>query len=340
MPIISAKSCLPPLALLYPHKRRMAALRLIACPTTINPALARRCRLFPILPKARAPDSHWALCTRLAPNVMPLNWKTPLPAPLVRTHFPLDAWGHLTVPLLKDLSFAPLINSTVLPDLTSLPSDEIMTSAYRAVKWRAQSLMMEHWRFLPLPSYYPYPLRLSPHSFMSLGKFMSGRIHHMRSRKSYLATHTSWFNADDSQLCPLCSDEPETFSHAILHCSTKASARARHLQGVSSVEHDTPLWFFSSLLLSLAAFIRATGTVFLPDMFPSQPLSPTSMVFPSSPVGLPPLALLASSPPRPLYISYCASCWVYFLYVQKGYLVFTVVLFSFVNHMLGDVSSI
>ena len=169
----------------------MAALRLISSPTSINPASARLCRSFPALLKARAPDSHRALCTRLDPNVMPLNWKTPLRSPPVRTHLPVDALAHLTLPLLEGLTFAPMINSTLLPDLPALPSDEIMTNAYRALKRRAQTLMMEHWRSLPLPDYYPYPLRLSPHPFMGLGKFMAGRIHQMRSQKSYLAAHPS-----------------------------------------------------------------------------------------------------------------------------------------------------
>ena len=58
-------------------------------------------------------------------------------------------------------------------------------------KLRAQRLMMDHWHSLPLPDYYPYPLRLSPHLFMGLGKFVAGHIHHMRSQKSYLAAHPS-----------------------------------------------------------------------------------------------------------------------------------------------------
>ena len=110
---------------------------------------------------------------------------------------------------------------------------------------------MEQWRSLPLLEYYPYLLRLSPYPFMGLEKFLAGRIHQMRSQKNYLAAHPSWLNAHVSQLYPLCGDEPATFSHAIIRCPAKASARARHLQGVSSVDHDTPLWSTSSLLLSV-----------------------------------------------------------------------------------------
>ena len=298
VPILAAESCLPPLTVLLPHKRRMAALRLISSPTCINPASARLCRSFRALLKATAPDSHRALCTCLDPNVMPLNWKTLLRSPPVRTHLLLDALAHLTLPLLEGLSFAPLIKSTLLPDLPALPSDEVMTYAYRALKRRAQMLMMEHWRSLPFPDYYPYPLQLPPPLFMGLGRFMAGRIHQMRSQKSYLASHPSWFNAHVSTLCPLCRDEPKTFSHAILRCPAKDSARARHPQGVFSVDQDASLWSSSSLLLSLPAFIKATGTAFPLDMLSSPSSSPVSMVFPSSPVGPTPVVLLASPPPR------------------------------------------
>ena len=121
------------------------------------------------------------------------------------------------------------MNSTLLPDLPALPSDEIMTNAYRSLKRRAQTLMMEYWRSLPLPDYYLYPLRLSRHPFMGLGKFMAGRIHQMRSQKCYLAAHPSRFNAHGTQLCPLCGDKPERFSHAVLRCPVKASAPPRRL---------------------------------------------------------------------------------------------------------------
>ena len=68
---------------------------------------------------------------------MPLNLKTPLRSPPVRTHLLVDALAHLTLPLLEGLSYALLINSTLLPDLPTLPSDEIMTNAYLALKRRA-----------------------------------------------------------------------------------------------------------------------------------------------------------------------------------------------------------
>ena len=101
VPILTAESSLPPLTVLLPHKRGMAALSLISSPMSINPASARLCRSFPTLLKARAPDSYRALCTRLDPNVMPLNWKTPIRSPPVRTHLLVDALAHLILPSLR-----------------------------------------------------------------------------------------------------------------------------------------------------------------------------------------------------------------------------------------------
>ena len=219
LPILSAESSLPPLHVLFSHKRRMAALRLVCSAPSINPASARLCQSFPTLLRARAPDSYRSLCTRLPPNVMPLNWKTPRPSPPVRSHLPVDSLAHLTLPLLEGLTFAPMINSLLLPDLRPLPDDATMTAAYRALQRKARPLMIEHWRsFLPVPAYYTFPLSLSPHLFMGLGKFIASRIHQMRAQKSYLAAHPSWFDTSPSKLSTPCGDEQETFSHAVLRC--------------------------------------------------------------------------------------------------------------------------
>ena len=186
LPILSAESCLPPLHFLFSHKQWMAALRLVCSPHSINPASARHCRSFPTLLRAQALDSYRSLCTRLPPNVMPLNRKTPRPSPPVRSHLPVDSQAHLTLPLLEGLTFAPIINSLLLPDLPPLPDDATRSAAYRALQRKACSLMLEHWRsFSPVSAYYTFPLSLSPHPFMGLGKFMAGRIHQMRAQKSY-----------------------------------------------------------------------------------------------------------------------------------------------------------
>ena len=57
LPILSAESCLPPLHILFSHKRRMAALPLVCSPPSINPASAPLCRSYPTLLRARAFDS-------------------------------------------------------------------------------------------------------------------------------------------------------------------------------------------------------------------------------------------------------------------------------------------
>ena len=129
---------------------------------------------------------------------------------------------------------------------------------------------------------------------------MGGRIHQMRAQKSYLAAHPSWSSPHASRVCPLCGEEQEAFSHAILRCPAKAAAKSRHLQGLTSVGPEAPLWSLVSHLSSLAAYIRATATNYPPDMFSSLPPSPASMVYPSPLTSPLPGGLLSSSPSRPV----------------------------------------
>ena len=145
----------------------------------------------------------------------------------------MDAMAHLTLPLLGGSSFAPLINSSLLPDHPPLPPDSVMEAAYFSLKAKARLLMLDNWPLShPPPPYYCFHLSLTAHQFMGLGKFMAGRIHQMRTQKSYLATHPYWTSSDASRLCPLCGEEQESFSHAVLCPTAQAATRSRHLQGL------------------------------------------------------------------------------------------------------------
>jgi len=101
---------------------------------------------------------------------------------------------------------------------------------------------------------------------MGLNKFTAGRLHQMRSGKSYLRAHPSWSD-DATTTCPSCDEAPETFEHAILCCPAKGPARARDLQGVSDMGPDAPVWSSIPLLGALSRFISSTATAFPPGMF-------------------------------------------------------------------------
>jgi len=75
---------------------------------------------------------------------------------------------------------------------------------------------------------------------MGLPKFDAGRLHQMRSGKTYLRANPPW---DDHAptTCPSCNKAPESFEHAILHCSAKEPARDRHLQGVTELGPNVPV---------------------------------------------------------------------------------------------------
>jgi len=148
---------------------------------------------------------------------------------------------------------------------------------YPQLKLKCKNLLMQEWdEAAPDAARYPYRPSLKPHPFMGLNKFAAGRLHQMRSGKSYLRAHPSWSD-DAPPTCPSCEEAPETFEHAILRCPAKGPARARHLQGVSDIGPDAPVWSSAPLLGSLSRFISSTATAFPPGMF-SRPTSSSSSV--------------------------------------------------------------
>jgi len=102
----------------------------------------------------------------------------------------------------------------------------------------------------------------------------------MRSGKSYLTAHPSWDNPDADTSCPLWSEAPQTFKHAILSCPSSAHQRSRLLQGVSDLAPDAPIWSDQQLLIALAKFIRTTATGFPPGW----PLLAPSLHTPANPL--------------------------------------------------------
>ena len=136
---------------------------------------------------------------------------------------------------------------------------------------------MEEWEeAAPDPARYPYRHSLKPHPYMGLDKFSVGRLHQMKSGKSNLRTHPSC-DSDAPTTCPSCLSAPETFEHALLHCSAEEPARTHHLQGVPGIGPDARVWSSAALLGALARLIKSTATAFPPAMF-SPPSSSTSSI--------------------------------------------------------------
>ena len=144
-----------------------------------------------------------------------------------------------------------------------------MRKTYQALRARARNMLVQDWiTDDPTPPYYEYPPSLSPHPFMGLGKFVAGRIHQMRSGKSYLAAHPSWSDEDADPTCPRCERGPESFQHAILICPARQRARDLLLKDVSSLAHDATTWSDPLLIRALSEYITGTRTGFPPDMLP------------------------------------------------------------------------
>ena len=283
IPILAIEACLPPLPLLLEHRQRMAALRLSSSPPEINPAAGRLHRSVPNKSTFRSPQCHRSILTKLNPAKRPLMWKTAQRN--IRKHLPIDEITHLVLPLLEGRTSLPLLNRHLVPTL-EIPLPDPPQSSYATLKKESRSILLRQWSALaPPPNGYPFAPSLTPHPFMGLSKFLAGRIHQMRSGKSYLAAHPSWFNRDLPSLCPRCRVSPETFEHAVLYCKSRSRQKELYLPKLDSRDADSPIWTSDQLVAALAKFILTTSTGFPPDMFPQSPQdSPTfSPLFSPSP---------------------------------------------------------
>jgi len=201
-------------------------------------------------------------------------------------HNAITALANAASPLVHDVATLPPISLHLTDYLPPVPG---VVPSYARLKLRAKQLLLSDWSATPAPPYYPYPPTTRPHPFMGLGKFVAGRIHQMRSGKSYLAAHPSWEDPDADTSCPLCSEAPQTFEHAVLSCPSSTRLRSRLLQGVSDLAPEAPVWSDQQLLIALAEFIRTTATGFPPGMPPLAPSlhSPKNPLFRSTPLPAP-----------------------------------------------------
>ena len=282
------ESCLPPVSLLITHRQRLAALRVVCSPPSVNPATARLHPTFPPRSVHRAPDSSRAITRGLSSVYLPLNCKTPRPVPPIRNHLPVDAVAHRPIPFTLGLSRMPMINSHLACPSPTLPPQSMMDNTYAALKKRIREAVLTEWASLfPTPGYYQHPPTMSPRPFMGLGKFVAGRFHEMRAGTSYQAADPTWRSPDADTSWPRCGLEPETFEHAILSCPLRQQTRSRLLHGVTDVGPEAPRWTSLPLLKRLASFIGVTSTGFPPTMFPPT-TSPSSPPFLLSPPRVPP----------------------------------------------------
>ena len=166
------------------------------------------------------------------------------------------------------------------------PSD-----SYAALRKESRAILHRQWCSLaPPPPGYPYPPSLAPHPFMGLPKLMAGRFHQMRSGKSYLAAHPSWFNRDTPSLCPRCRASAETFEHAILHCKARRRLKESLLLTLTSLDAASPY----GPPITMSPFFLDLSHSRLPV---SRPTCSPRALLPVLPTALfPPLP----SPPRPV----------------------------------------
>jgi len=124
--ILSVKSCHPPVSLLITHQQRLAALRVVCSPPSVNPATVGIHPSFRSLSVYRTPDSSRAITRGRSSVYLPLHWKTPRPVHPTRNYLPVDAVAHRRIPFTLGLSRIPMINSHLIFPALTLPPKSLM----------------------------------------------------------------------------------------------------------------------------------------------------------------------------------------------------------------------
>jgi len=189
--ILAIEACLLSLDLLLAYKRRLANLRVMCSPPEINPVAARLPASLQTPSLRRHTPDHRVLSRKKAGSRLPLPWLQPRPPSKNIAHLPLDALPHSMLLLLGPAGHAPLpvASQPLLSETYPTPPPG---RAYPQLKLLCRKLLMEEWEDAALDSRrYAYRPSLKPHPFMGLSKFDAGRLHQMRSGKSYLRAHPS-----------------------------------------------------------------------------------------------------------------------------------------------------
>jgi len=169
--ILSVESCLAPVSLLINHRQRLAALRVVCSPPSVNPATARLHPSFPLLSAHGAPDSSRALTWGLSSVYLPLHWKTPRPVPPMRNHLPVDAVAHRTILFTLGLFRMPMINSHLMCP-TPRPPAPVLDGQYLLRPEEEGKRETPRGVGLPFPDpgVLPTPSRTAPKAFHGLGQ--------------------------------------------------------------------------------------------------------------------------------------------------------------------------
>jgi len=192
------------------------------------------------VPQLQSPLCHRPLLVRLNPGKSSLMGKTPWRT--IGKHLPIDEIAHRSFPLLEGRETFPLLNPHLLPTPV-IPAPDPPSNSHAPLKPESTLILLLHWRSLaPLPPGYPYFPTLAPQPFMGLSKFLANRIHQMRSGKSYLAAHPSWFTRHAHPLGPRCRSSDKTFEHAILHCEARRRLKEGLLPTLESLDAASPRW--------------------------------------------------------------------------------------------------
>jgi len=190
--ILFVKSGVPPVALLFSQRERLAPLMIVCSPGNINAGRASFHSSFPSLTVYWAPDSLRAVTKGLKSVYLPLNCKMPCPAPPIRNHLQVDMVSDRTIRFTQGClprSWMPVINSHLVSLTLTVSPLSLMDNTYSSLKRRVREALPHQLAHLfPKPGYYHHPPSLNQRPFMGMGKLNYGANPQVTAGKSWPLT--------------------------------------------------------------------------------------------------------------------------------------------------------
>jgi len=183
--ILAIEAGLHPLELLLTYKKQLANLRVLCSPPEINPTTARLAPLVQTPSLLHHAPTYRDLLANNAVRSLPLPWLQPRALCKNRAHLPLDRVPHSMLCLLgpDGLALLPVTSQHLLAESKPEPLEP---RTYPQLRPLSRNLLMKEWKArAPVPARYPYPPSLRPYPLMGLHTFDAGRLHQIRSGKSY-----------------------------------------------------------------------------------------------------------------------------------------------------------
>jgi len=232
--VLSSEACLAPIALYMEQIRLMAAVRILTAIPENNVTTAMLPQSFPIKGDFSMSTNRREAFDKNRGGMRPKVWSSNCNM-TAQVRLPIDEIAA------RATGIFPMGPIPIRPTRLLRVTPEDAEGHFKA-KETVRKNIHKKWQDEPYPPYYEYrPPYRDCWNFMTLPKFAAGRIHQMRTNKSYLKAQTDWSNQDQDPKCQRCKEESETMPH-LVKCRTLEGAQANINPKARDICPESPLW--------------------------------------------------------------------------------------------------